>query len=145
MKTKLVTTLITTLFLAASGVCRVNAQSAAPSTTPAFVPDGKHEHRTFDPEKKLAHMTKRLDLTQQQQAQILPVLQQEAQTLKSLKENASLSQEQKRAQIHDSFKATHKEIYAFLTPDQQKKMHEMHHKHGGAAPGSAVTTPTPAA
>jgi Spy/CpxP family protein refolding chaperone len=150
MKTKSVAALIVVTILAASPFCRVNAQSATPAATaPSISGEGRHEHRNLDPEKRLEHMTKRLDLTQQQQVQILPVLQQEAQTIKSLKDNATLTGEQKKAQIRESLKSTHKQILAFLTPEQQQKLREMRHhhpKHGqeSGTPATSTVAPTPA-
>lgn len=90
-------------------------------------------------------MTRRLDLTQSQQSQILPILQKEAGTIKTVKGDTSLSKEQKRKEIRASFKSTHGQVFALLTPGQKAKLRLMHHgKQGGNAPdpgAGAASTP----
>jgi len=148
MKSKLITTVITATCIAASALCQLNAQTAVPGASPAAVSGEKHQHHQFDPERKLTRLTKRLDLTQAQQGQILPLLQQEAGTINSVKENASLSKKQKKQQIRASFKSIHGQILALLTPGQQAKLRQMHHGHrkqdGNAATPGASAGSTPA-
>lgn len=83
----------------------VNAQSPTPATSPtASQQSKKHGKWGFDPLKVLAFMTRRLNLTQEQQDKILPILQQEANALNSSRE----------------------QIHAILTPDQLRLLHRGH-------------------
>ena len=127
MNTKFITTLITATAISLSSALWVNGEDATPAASPAKSAMTQacpkhHGHKT--PDKILAHMTRRLDLTKAQQDKILPLLESEA----------------------DTVKTTHKQIFALLTPDQQKKLAEMRHKrwnHNGNKETPATTTVSP--
>jgi Spy/CpxP family protein refolding chaperone len=74
--------------------------------------------------------TEKLNLTDEQRTKLKPILQDQAQQVKAVRDDTALSQEQKTAKmkaIHASF---HDQINAVLTPEQQAKLKEM--KHEGA-------------
>lgn len=76
-------------------------------------------------QEKLQHISTELNLTDDQKTQLKPILQSEVQQLKAVKDDTSLSPEQKQAkakEIHQSFKSQMSNI---LTPDQQKKLATM--------------------
>ena len=79
--------------------------------------------------KHLDKMKTELGLTEQQVAQMKSQREKMHSKLKAIKENESLTREQKRDQLmtlRSEAKEQHKKI---LTPDQQKKMEEMKKKH----------------
>lgn len=85
------------------------------------------EHRATA-ESRLEELSKDLNLTEAQKAQLKPILQEEAQQLQEVRNDTSLSKEQKMAKAKD-IHATHKpQINEILTPDQQKKWEEMKQK-----------------
>lgn len=74
---------------------------------------------------KLQHISSELNLTDAQKQQLKPMLQSEVQQLKAVKDDASLSPDQKQAkaqEIRQSFKS---QIGNVLTPEQQKKLAAM--------------------
>lgn len=87
---------------------------------------GRHAHmRHADPAKRLQWMSKKLNLTDEQKTKLQPIFQDEFQQMKAVREDTSLSREQKRGkmkQIHETF---HPQVLAVLTPDQQQKLEQM--------------------
>jgi periplasmic protein CpxP/Spy len=79
-------------------------------------------------ESRLEEMSKQLNLTDDQKAKLKPILQDEAQQMQAVHNDASLSQDQKKAkakEIHEAFKP---QINNVLTPDQRKQWEEMKKK-----------------
>ena len=76
-------------------------------------------------QEKLQHISTELNLTDDQKTQLKPMLQSEVQELQAVKNDTSLSPDQKEAKakaIHQSFKS---QISNVLTPEQQKKWASM--------------------
>lgn len=82
---------------------------------------GTHE-RGMD---RLAELTKRLNLTQEQQKSIKPILEKQTKDMKAIHDNNSLTPEQRREKMMNLMKTTNQEINKTLTPEQQKKFAEM--------------------
>lgn len=88
-------------------------------------------------DKRLMKMGCMLNLSEEQKAKIAPVLEQESVKVKAVREDSSLTREQRRQKMRDIHTATYTQIKPMLTPEQQKKHEEMlkshqgrHHKHG---------------
>ncbi len=86
-----------------------------------------HHHRS--PEKQLAKLTTKLGLDATQQGQIKPVLVAQAEQLKSIFENTSLTKEQKHEQIKTLRESTKQQIESFLNPTQLAQFKELHPHH----------------
>src|ERR1700760_2971976 len=114
---------------------------------------GGHGGHHMDPDQMLAHMTKRYNLTADQQSQIKPILQDQQQQMQSLRSDTSSSREDKMAKMQSMHEATTQKIEAVLTDQQkqkfeadQQKMQErraehMHGGHGGADAGQPPAPP----
>ena len=76
-------------------------------------------------QEKLQHLSSELNLTDDQKQKIKPILQSEVGQLKSVHDNASLSADQKQAQMHDIHSSAKSQINEILTPDQQQKFAAM--------------------
>jgi len=117
--------------------------SAAPATTeqaPAQATGHRGHMRHADPAKRLDWMSKKLNLTEDQKTKLQPIFNDEFQQMKAVREDNSLTREQKRdkmKQIHETF---HPQVMAVLTPDQQQKLEQMRAnreaKRGKRAPSS---------
>ena len=117
--------------------------SAAPATTeqaPAQTTGQRGHMRHADPAKRLEWMGKKLNLTEDQKTKLQPIFNDEFQQMKAVREDNSLTREQKRdkmKQIHETF---HPQVMAVLTPDQQQKLEQMRAKReakrGKQAPAS---------
>jgi Spy/CpxP family protein refolding chaperone len=107
----------------------------------------------MDPDKRLAHMTKRYKLTADQQSQIKPILQDEQQQMQSMHSDTSTSREDKMAKMKSMREADNQKIEAVLNDEQkqkfeadQQKMQQrrgqhMHGGQGGPPPGETGQPP----
>ncbi len=76
-------------------------------------------------QERLNNLSKELNLTDDQKAKIKPILGNEAAQMKALREDTSLSREDRRAKFSDIQKKASDHIKAVLNPDQQKKYDDM--------------------
>lgn len=76
-------------------------------------------------EAKLQQISTELNLTDEQKTQIKPVLQDEFTQLKGVRNDSSMSPEQKKAKATEIHQSAKSQISSFLTPEQQKKLAEM--------------------
>lgn len=91
-------------------------------------------------DERLQHLTQMLNLTSDQQAKIRPILDNESQQMQTLRENTSMSRDEKMTQMRSIRENTMSQITPVLTPDQQQKWQQMQSQHmrppaGQAAPG----------
>jgi periplasmic protein CpxP/Spy len=84
------------------------------------------------PEVQLKRMTKGLQLTDEQQQQIRPLLEDESAKLKAIRNNENLSPKQIRKQVEEMRSDTNAKIQTYLTPEQKEK-HDMVRKEIKAA------------
>jgi Spy/CpxP family protein refolding chaperone len=94
---------------------------------------GMGAHGNVD--QRVQMLTKELDLTPDQQAKAKTILEQQQKEMMALKENTSLSEQEREAKLQEIHRSGMEEIRAMLTPDQQKKLQEMrqnmmHHEGG---------------
>jgi len=95
---------------------------------------GPHQRMTAD--QRLQHMTQQLNLSDAQQQQIKPILENEDKQMQALHENSSLSQQDRMTQMMQIRQGTSEQIKPILNPDQQQKYQQMmshqgHGPHGG--------------
>jgi Spy/CpxP family protein refolding chaperone len=100
---------------------------------------GGHGGHHMDPDQMLAHMTKRYNLTTDQQSQIKPILQDQQQQMQSLRSDTASSREDKMAKMQSIHEASTQKIEAVLTDQQKQKFeadqqkmqqHRAEHMHG---------------
>jgi Spy/CpxP family protein refolding chaperone len=93
-------------------------------------------------DQRLQHMTQALNLTDDQQQKIKPILTNESTQMEALRSDSSLSQDDRRAKMKQIRENTVSQINPILNADQQKKYAEMMSKMGrGHGPGSASQQP----
>jgi Spy/CpxP family protein refolding chaperone len=120
----------------------VSAPTQQNQTTQA---DGSrpHGHRQADPQKQAQRLAKRLQLTSDQQNQLLPILAQRADQAKALRNDASLSATDRRAKMRDLRQESDAQIRNILTDSQKQQYDAMlqqargRMKQHGAGTGSA--------
>ena len=111
--------LIGSAFLA-SMTCNALAQSDT-STNPAPTPgqcDQGGKHWSHDPLAKLS-------LSDEQQAQVKPIMQKARDQMKAIHEDSTLTQEQKDQQIQAVKQSTDEQLKSILTPEQFQKYQQM--------------------
>jgi periplasmic protein CpxP/Spy len=99
-------------------------------------------HHMSDPTEQLAHLTKALNLTSDQQTQIKPLLENQQQQMMQLRQDQSLSRADRMTKAKSMTADTHTKIEAVLNDQQKQKFEEMQqkmeerreqHMQGGAA------------
>jgi len=94
-------------------------------------------------DQRLQRMTQALNLTEDQQAKIKPILENESTQMQSLRSDSSLSQEDRFAKMKQLRESTSSQINPILTADQQKQYAEMMSRMRGRGPGQAPPQPQP--
>ena len=103
---------------------------------------GKHRHGDGkqDMQQHIDKMATELNLTADQKTQGQGIMKDQMGQARSVRQDSSLSEDQKEAKLKELHESTHSKINAVLTPDQQKKFTEMRkemredrkeHKHKG--------------
>jgi len=80
-------------------------------------------HRQFDPQKQVERLTKRLQLTNEQQSQLLPILAQRTEQAKALRNDTSLSATDRQAKMRELRQESEVQIRNVLT-DSQKQQYD---------------------
>lgn len=110
-------------------------------------PGGGHRGM-MSPDQRLAHLTKTLSLTSDQQAKIKPMLEQEQQQMQSLHQDTSMAPADRRSKAMQIRQGTNDQIKSVLTADQQTKFTQMQDRqmehmgqHGGMGEGQPQQAP----
>jgi Spy/CpxP family protein refolding chaperone len=102
--------------------------------------NGGGHHGSPDPAQRTQELTKKLNLTSEQQPKVQEILQSEHSQMESLHQDTSLSQQDRHTKMMDIRKSSDAQIRALLDSTQQKKWDEMQakreqwgqgHRHGG--------------
>ena len=78
-----------------------------------------------DVQARLQRISKELNLTDEQKEKLKPILQSQSDDLRALRNDTSLTQQQKRAKMKDLHEKYAPQINAVLTPEQQAKWKQM--------------------
>jgi periplasmic protein CpxP/Spy len=132
-----------TLFLGAllsAGL--VLAQAPATNQAPAAQAQTGNFHRNFDPNKQAVRLSKRLGLSDDQTAQIKPILADRFQQMQNLRADTSLSQQDRHAKIQSLMQDSNTKIEAVLNDKQKQQFEKMQaerraHQHNRQAPAAA--------
>jgi len=77
------------------------------------------------PESRLKMLTEKLNLTEDQQAKLKPILEDQSKQMKALHDDTSLAPADKQAKMKELHESSGEKINAVLTPDQQAKWKQM--------------------
>ncbi len=103
------------------------AQDSQPNSQPSQGMGGWH-HGPPDPAQRTQELTKKLNLTSDQQTKVQDILESEKSQMDSLHQDSSMSQQDRRSKMMDIHKSTDTQIRALLDSTQQKKWDEMQAK-----------------
>lgn len=119
------------LFWGYSLPARAQSGGSQPSNPPAQseMHHGSHANR-------LEWLSKELNLTEEQKAKVKPILEDQEKQMHAIREDSSLSQEQKHEKMMQVHENTHSQINGILTPDQQKKFADLKEQHMGHQKGN---------
>ena len=121
MKKQIVTLALSTLF-------GLGAALAAPQTQDQSAPQQSSqpvERHQADPNRQVRMLAKRLNLTADQQNQLLPILTSRNEQMQSIRGDASLSNEDRRTKMRAAREDADTKIRALLTDDQKKAYDDM--------------------
>jgi periplasmic protein CpxP/Spy len=108
---------------------------------------GQMGHGPMSPDQRLQMLTKQLNLTTDQQSKIKPILENESQQMQTLRQDSSLSREDRMSKMQQIRQSSNEQIKSNLNSDQQQKFEEMmsHQGHGGphGAPPPNQSAPPP--
>jgi len=103
----------------------------------------------MSPDQRLQMLTKRLNLTADQQTKIKPILENESQQMQTLHQDSTLTAQDRMSKMQQIRQSTNEQIKSNLNSDQQQKFEEMmsHQHHGGMGlggpPPSGQSAPPP--
>ncbi|HVT99317.1 MAG TPA: hypothetical protein VHE33_17575 [Acidobacteriaceae bacterium] len=137
---------------------QASAQTPAPAQDQAAPPSGQQQgqwgHRRgrhMDPDRQLAHLTKTLNLSADQQSQIKPILLDRQQKMQALWQDQSLSRQDRRTKAIAIRQDTKARLEAALNDQQKQQFEELqakmqgrrHNRMGGdnQAPPSSAPQP----
>lgn len=106
--------------LSAGAAFAQDNSAQAPADQPAM---HGPRHQGMNPENQLAHLTKMLNLTSDQQSQIKPLLETQQSQMMQIHQDQSLAREDKMAKMKSLHQDTTTKIEAVLN-DQQKQKYE---------------------
>ena len=86
---------------------------------------GNREERRARRADRLQQLVEKLGLTETQKAKVQSIMQNGAQQAKAVRNNASLSQEEKRERLRSVRRDTREQMRGVLTPEQQQKLKAM--------------------
>jgi periplasmic protein CpxP/Spy len=75
--------------------------------------------------RRVERLAKQLNLTSDQQAKVQGILEQKQGSMQKLRQDSSLSQQDRRAKMTDIHSATETQIHTLLTGNQQQKCDQM--------------------
>ncbi len=90
---------------------------------------GHEQMRAKSAQERLDWLSQQLNLTDDQKAKLLPILQSQDQQFKAVHDNSSLTQEQRRDQIRQIQQSTQPQIQSVLTPEQRQKFAQLKEEH----------------
>ena len=87
---------------------------------------GGHRHgHMMSPEERTEHLTKALNLSDDQKGKVLSILQDEQKQMEGVRSDSSLSQEDRWSKMREIHQNATTQIKGTLNPDQAKKFDEM--------------------
>jgi periplasmic protein CpxP/Spy len=100
-----------------------NSAPPAPSANDQQAPSqgrGRWGHGAPDPAQQTAHLSKKLNLTSDQQTKVLSIFQSEHAQMESLRSDSSLSQQDRHTKMRSIHETTNTQVRALLDSNQQK-------------------------
>jgi periplasmic protein CpxP/Spy len=115
-----------------SGAMMLPIAALAQTSTPAAAADNSASAATQAPDKERGEkFAEKLNLTPGQKADLKSIRENEKQQAQAIKNDSSLTPDQKKAKFKELRKSSRERMMAKLTPDQQAKFKEMRKEHRG--------------
>ena len=128
LKQCLLVLLAASLISMAAPLAAAQSSDSPSNAQPSAQGSGGRHHGPPDPAQRTQELTKKLNLTSEQQPKVQEILQSEHSQMESLHQDTSLSQQDRRTKMMDIRKSSDTQIRALLDSTQQKKWDEMQAK-----------------
>src|SRR5207248_8805020 len=96
---------------------------------------GQGRGEMMDPQAAMDHMSKELNLTEDQKTKIQPIMEDMQKQMQAVRSDTSLSQQDRMAKAREIHENGKKQVEPILTAEQREKwekMQQAHHDHMGA-------------
>ena len=128
--TRLFTALLLGNWITGGAWAQTAEQNATPNTAPG--PENqKMMGRRGDGQRGFERMAQQLNLTDQQKSQIQSLMQNQRQQAQTVRNDASLTPQQKQDKLKQLREGNHQQMMAILTPDQQQNLQQFRSEHPG--------------
>jgi periplasmic protein CpxP/Spy len=98
---------------------------ALPAPLPREAPASAPAAHRFDPDQQVRRLTKRLNLTAEQQNELLPIITERQRQMTALRNDSSLSAQDRRAKARALREDSDSKIKAVLNEDQKQQYEQM--------------------
>ncbi len=125
-----------TFFYAAAIFTLLAGSTAVYAQMPQGQDQGGGPRQPMTADQRLQRMSQQLNLSEAQQQQIKPILENESKQMQALRDDTSLSQDDRRSKMMQIRQESASQIKPILNADQQKQFDEMMSRQGrGRGPG----------
>ena len=134
MHTRTISMLLGAMLATGAALAQAPDQKQPSSAAQATQNDQARLHHAANPDQMAKHLGKKLSLSNEQVAQIKPVLENRAQKMQALRDDSALSQQDRRTKAHEIMQDSKNKIEAVLNDTQKQQFEEMlqqrraHHK-----------------
>ncbi len=90
---------------------------------------GRHEMHGEHAQSHLDWLSQQLNLTDDQKAKLQPIFQEEEKQIRAVRNDSSLTPDQKREKIKQIHEANRPQVDAVLTPEQKQKLAQIKAEH----------------
>jgi periplasmic protein CpxP/Spy len=115
---------LTILVLLAAGLTFAQTSQQSQAPTPEN-PKAVTHRAAPTVDQQLQRLSDKLNLTDDQKTKLKPILQDQMDQMKAVRDDTSLTPEQKRAKMKSTHASVNDQINAVLTPEQQVKYKQM--------------------
>lgn len=114
-----------------------------PAVPPPPPPPAEHHAHRGEMRGDIGKMAQELNLTAEQKIQIEAIRKQTRESMKAVRSDSTLSDDQKREKNRDLIKSEMEQIRSLLTPEQQAKAKTLRGKRGHRGPDDGPPPPPP--
>ncbi len=125
MHTRMISMFLGAVLSTGVALAQAPDQTQPSSTAQAAQTDTGGRHHAADPDRMAKHLGKKLNLSNDQVAQIKPVLEDRTQKMQALRTDSSLSQQDRRAKAREIMQDSKTRIEAVLNDTQKQQFEQM--------------------
>lgn len=128
------------LIATVAGFLLCGASAVAQQATPPTAPEAAQKAGARDMvDMRLQRMSQHLNLTEEQKSRLTPILKNEAEQARAIRQDTSLTPDQRRAKVKELRQSTRAQIETILTAEQRQKMATFAAQRGqGMHPGRGM-------